>query len=85
MEYQESGSRWEEFLTFVQAHGVGLAYFLGSQKILGRARFRRMQTFAVDEDVIRRYRRQLLSFGAKGRPGNYRSRRNPIAFYPFLS
>ena len=31
---------WEEFLTFVQAHGVGLAYFLGSQKELGPARLR---------------------------------------------
>ena len=31
---------WEEFLTFVQAQGVGLAYFLGSQKELGPARLR---------------------------------------------
>jgi len=40
MEYQDHGSRWEEFLTFVQANGVGLAYFLGSQKELGPARLR---------------------------------------------
>ena len=57
-----SGSRWEEFLTFVQAYGVGQAYFLGSQKSLGPARFRRMQTYAVDEDVVRRYRGQALTF-----------------------
>jgi hypothetical protein len=40
MNYQGSGSRWEEFLAFVQSHGVGLAYFLGSQKELGPARLR---------------------------------------------
>ncbi len=40
MNCQDSRSRWEEFLTFVQAHGVGLAYFLGSQKELGPARLR---------------------------------------------
>jgi predicted nucleotidyltransferase len=40
MDCQDSRSRWEEFLTFVQAHGVGLAYFLGSQKELGPARLR---------------------------------------------
>ena len=38
MNNQDPGSRWEEFLTLVQAHGVGLAYFLGSQKELGPAR-----------------------------------------------
>jgi predicted nucleotidyltransferase len=37
MDCQDSRSRWKEFLTFVQAHGVGLAYFLGSQKELGPA------------------------------------------------
>jgi predicted nucleotidyltransferase len=40
MEYQDHGSRWEEFLTLVQAHGVGLAYFLGSQKEMGPAYLR---------------------------------------------
>jgi len=40
MNCQDSRSRWEEFLAFVQSHGVGLAYFLGSQKELGPARLR---------------------------------------------
>jgi predicted nucleotidyltransferase len=40
MDCQDSRSRWEEFLTFVQDHGVGLAYFLGSQKELGPALLR---------------------------------------------
>ena len=40
MNNQVAGSRWQEFLTFVQAHGVGLAYFLGSQKELGPALLR---------------------------------------------
>jgi hypothetical protein len=30
----------EDFLKIIQAHGVGLAYFLGSQKELGPARLR---------------------------------------------
>jgi uncharacterized protein len=38
MNNRDPGSRWEEFLVLVQAHGVGLAYFLGSQKELGPAR-----------------------------------------------
>jgi hypothetical protein len=40
MSYHDSRSPWEEFLACVQAHGVGLAYFLGSQKELGPARLR---------------------------------------------
>jgi hypothetical protein len=31
---------WDDFLKILQAHGVGLAYFLGSQKELGPARLR---------------------------------------------
>jgi predicted nucleotidyltransferase len=37
---QGRGRRWENFLNILQAHGVGLAYFLGSQKELGLARLR---------------------------------------------
>ena len=40
MNYQGERGRWEEFFILVQAHGVGLAYFLGSQKELGPARLR---------------------------------------------
>jgi predicted nucleotidyltransferase len=40
MSYQDSRGRWQEFLSLVQSHGVGLAYFLGSQKELGPARLR---------------------------------------------
>jgi predicted nucleotidyltransferase len=40
MNYQGKMGRWEEFFTLVQAQGVGLAYFLGSQKDLGPARLR---------------------------------------------
>ena len=40
MNYQGEWGRWEEFSTVMQAHGVGLAYFLGSQKELGPARLR---------------------------------------------
>ena len=40
MNYHDSRSPREEFLAFVQDHGVGLAYFLGSQKELGPARLR---------------------------------------------
>jgi hypothetical protein len=35
MDYQGSGSRWKKFLSMVQSHGIGLGYFLGSQKELG--------------------------------------------------
>jgi predicted nucleotidyltransferase len=38
MNYQDAAGHWDEFFTLVQAHGVGLAYFLGSQKELGPAR-----------------------------------------------
>jgi hypothetical protein len=37
---QGRGQDWENFLNILQAHGVGLAYFLGSQKELGPARLR---------------------------------------------
>lgn len=37
---QGRGRRWENFLNILQANGVGLAYFLGSQKELGLARLR---------------------------------------------
>ena len=40
MNYHDSRSPREEILAFVQANGVGLAYFLGSQKELGPARLR---------------------------------------------
>jgi hypothetical protein len=40
MNDQAHGSRWGEFLALLQAHGVGLAYFLGSQKELGPALLR---------------------------------------------
>ena len=40
MNYHDERHPREEFLAFVQAHGVGLAYFLGSQKELGLARLR---------------------------------------------
>jgi len=40
MSYQDPRSPQEEFITIVQAQGVGLAYFLGSQKELGPARLR---------------------------------------------
>jgi hypothetical protein len=33
---QYRSSLWESFLTKLQAHGVGLAYFFGSQKEAGR-------------------------------------------------
>jgi predicted nucleotidyltransferase len=37
---QGQGQSWEYFLNILQATGVGLAYFLGSQKELGPARVR---------------------------------------------
>jgi hypothetical protein len=37
MNYQDPKHRWEAFLAYVQAHKIGLAYFLGSQKELGPA------------------------------------------------
>gem|GEM_PF-1008823 len=40
MSYQDPRGRWQKFLTLVQGHGVGLAYFLGSQKELGPALLR---------------------------------------------
>ncbi len=40
MSYQDSRSQWQKFLALVQSHGVGLAYFLGSQQELGPARLR---------------------------------------------
>lgn len=45
MNYQDARGRWQEFLALVQSHGVGLAFFLGSQKELGPARLR-------GEDVV---------------------------------
>ncbi len=35
MSYQEAIGKWKNFFNILQAHGVGLAYFLGSQKDLG--------------------------------------------------
>jgi hypothetical protein len=35
MNYQAPGSRRKKFFTMIQSHGIGLAYFLGSQKELG--------------------------------------------------
>jgi hypothetical protein len=35
MNYQAPGSRGKNFFTMIQSHGIGLAYFLGSQKELG--------------------------------------------------
>ena len=35
MSYQDPGSRRKKFMTMIQSHGIGLAYFLGSQKELG--------------------------------------------------
>jgi predicted nucleotidyltransferase len=40
MNNQVAGSRRQNFLTILLKHGVGLAYFLGSQKELGPARLR---------------------------------------------
>ena len=40
MNNHDSRSPREQFLSIVQDHGVGLAYFLGSQKELGPARLR---------------------------------------------
>lgn len=37
MNFQDPRRRWEAFLAYVQAHEIGLAYFLGSQKELGPA------------------------------------------------
>lgn len=38
MSVNNQGRGWEKFFNILQAHGVGLAYFLGSQKELGPAR-----------------------------------------------
>jgi predicted nucleotidyltransferase len=38
--HQDRGRGWEIFLNFLRVNGVGLAYFLGSQKELGPARLR---------------------------------------------
>jgi len=35
LDYQGSGPRWRKLLDILQSHGVGLAYFFGSQKDLG--------------------------------------------------
>jgi hypothetical protein len=35
MNYQAPGSRWKKIFTMIQTQGIGLAYFLGSQKELG--------------------------------------------------
>jgi len=52
MNYQDSRGRWQEFLALVQSHGVGLAYFLGSQKELGPARLRgEIATGQPDSDL----------------------------------
>jgi uncharacterized protein len=40
MNYQAAGSRLQYFFDILLTHGVGLAYFLGSQKELGPARLR---------------------------------------------
>ena len=40
MNNQGRGGRWENLLNILQANGVGLAYFLGSQKELGPALLR---------------------------------------------
>jgi hypothetical protein len=40
MNFQGPWPRWEAFSTYVQANGIGLAYFLGSQKKLGPALLR---------------------------------------------
>lgn len=40
MNNQEAGSQHQLFLNILLTHGVGLAYFLGSQKGLGPARLR---------------------------------------------
>jgi hypothetical protein len=40
MNNQDSRSRWERFVACLEDHGVGLAYFLGSQQTLGPARLR---------------------------------------------
>ena len=40
MNYQAAGSRHQHFLNILLTHGVGLAYFLGSQKELGPALLR---------------------------------------------
>jgi len=40
MNNQVAGSRLQHFLTILLTHGVGLAYFLGSQKELGPALLR---------------------------------------------
>jgi hypothetical protein len=37
---QGRGRGWENFINILQANGVGLAYFLGSQKELGPAQLR---------------------------------------------
>jgi hypothetical protein len=38
--YQDQSRGWENLLNILQVNGVGLAYFLGSQKDLGPARLR---------------------------------------------
>ena len=40
MNNQAAGSQHQHFFTILLTHGVGLAYFLGSQKELGPARLR---------------------------------------------
>jgi hypothetical protein len=52
MNNQDAKDSWEEFFTLVHSHGVGLAYFLGSQKDLGPARLRgEMVTGRPDSDL----------------------------------
>jgi hypothetical protein len=52
MHCQDSKSRWKEFLSCLQAHGVGLAYFLGSQKELEPALLRGEEVVgAPDSDL----------------------------------
>ena len=40
MNHQGRGRGWENFINILQDNGVGLAFFLGSQKELGPARLR---------------------------------------------
>jgi hypothetical protein len=52
MNNQDANRPGDEFFTLVHAHGVGLAYFLGSQKDLGPARLRgEMVTGRPDSDL----------------------------------
>ncbi len=40
MSDKDPRSQWPKFLALVRSHGIGLAYFLGSQQELGPARLR---------------------------------------------